>query len=405
MGTINDMTASIRRISNGQDPLGKPNDPPAERDGHNGLPGGGGGMPGGGLNKPKKKPSEENAPNPPNLTQEQIDQLVDLYQKRRSLQQSLIKDFAIWEGATAQMLFEIDFESLVKDYQRANRNLGISFQQMPLTWAMLSFTPKADPTGQLPAVLSSDIPGILMPSTQDPDPKITKNGEKVDFNGSLSGEVRLSLLGACPLRLKSTNTLPTNIPASRLAAALTANMTFGYEMRVQRRISVEFKLGELAKQIRKMSTSGGFFKTESLSSLLNLSSTTAWFKYDSDCNDARICEVENAQTIMERKSFAIDQVMQSLARVQVENPIQRVDSAPPGKSGVAVGSDFLKSKDCMFKYCRIGAAVLDVVDAVVGGSSRYDNYVKQNDSWVKDEWNQNKMVEYKGTLGFSSSIF
>ena len=275
-------------------------------------------------------------------------------------------------GATAHFTYELNTQALVAAYQKANPS--IHFEALPLSSAYLTFEP-ADRTDalKLNPLLSMSVPGLgklpalpdysdLKPSGQKVEPAATP---AVDlkytriFGASLSGNMILSLSGACPYYDSSSQKMPKSLSEDNLTAYLQANLQYTYSLQAFRSYKAEYNLAAFVKRLLESKTEGGFFSSQTVVSFINEEKTSDWFKYESTSNDSRFFYPYIVQEI---KGELIKRVLAQITKAKVGGPVEDTGLASPKPDGASRAAENLHK--CPDFYCQAAGFVLDVADSV-----------------------------------------
>lgn len=309
--------------------------------------------------------------------------LNELYAKRKKLI-SEYGDLANTLGASVEMNFDMAIDSNLKKFRDYNEGLGVNIVPVSLKEIGLKWNQKAD---------------------QDPDMRVAFNQDLpvADSNnigsGSFSARLDLSLFGACPLRDPFTKEMPSRIRASDLAGLITPNVTYKYEIGASYTYVAKYNRGALAKKIRESSSSGGFFKTSTSSSLIETAESSGWFSLDMKCDDSRVCDQAKIETALQIKQRLMQEVLDGIALARFGVPMAPIESGTPGKNGASTAADGLRK--CANPYCQAGAILLDIASAAFGGTSKTDSYISTNNHMSEERVDVTTPVSFNGIMGFT----
>ncbi len=338
-----------------------------------GLPGGLGGL--GGLGDYGQSSTSREP-----ITEEE---LIELYVKRKAQAEKIIKEYGQTSGVIAQLQFSTGYKDLITASDKKNKDLGITFKGLPLKNTKFNFSSPAFNANQYPIALSS---GMAIKQDQM-------------MNGSASGSVELSLLGACPLRNRLTGKIEEKIPTKKFSALLIANLSYEYELVTTVKYTASYSKGGMAQKIRESSTKGGFFKTSTSSKLITKASSNSWFNYYYSCDDSRACEESHQENIMDIKKRLMDEVLGNISLVKIGYELTPEAAGTPGRNGASTASEAIKK--CQHMYCQIGGAVLDIANSTFGGTNKYDSYVNKESHFVEETAETKKPFSYMGSMGFA----
>lgn len=308
--------------------------------------------------------------------------LTDLYKRRKQLL-SEYGDLSNTLGASVEINFDMAVDSNLQKFRQYNDGLDVNIVPVSLKDLKLKWNQKPD---------------------QDPDMRVAFNQDLpvADANnigsGSFSARLDLSLFGACPLRDPFTKEMPERIRASDLAGLVTPNVSYKYEVGANYTYVARYNRGALAKKIRESSSSGGFFKTSTSSSLIETAESTGWFSLEMKCDDSRVCDQAKTETALQIKQRLMQEVLDGIALARFGVPMAPVESGTPGKNGASTAADGLRK--CTHPYCQAGAIILDIASAAFGGSSKTDTYISTNDHMSEERVDVTTPVSFSGIMGF-----
>lgn len=338
-----------------------------------GLPGGLGGI--GGLGGYGQTPVEADP-----LSEEE---LVELYLERKEIAEDIINEYGQMSGVIAQLNYSTGYSELLKEFEKKNKDLGIAFQGLPLKNTRFNFS-----SPNFSAALHSMAISTGMAIKQDQM-----------MNGSASGSVELSLLGACPLRNRLSGKLDERLSTKKFSSLLIANLSYEYELITTVSYKAEYSKGGMAEKIRKSSTKGGFFKTSTTSKLITSASSESWFDYYYSCDDSRACEEAHQENILDIKKRLMDEVLANISLVKIGYELTPEAAGTPGRNGASASAEALRK--CQHVYCQAGAAVLDIANSTFGGTNKYDSYVNKEQHRTVETSETKKPFSYHGSMGFA----
>jgi hypothetical protein len=334
------------------------------------------------------------------------DELLDLHQNVMGL----YKDYGVLEGATGQIFWSTRWSSLVEEFKQKNPNLGVQWSQMPLTEAQFISSmkvPNENITTTLSAITSAIIPGAKISGFGG-----IGTGEKVDgasllpsslneggiaFGDSISGEIKLSLVGACPYvdEIEKNN----KIDSRRLSAYMTANLIYSYEMAARRGYTARYNLSNLLRKIETKSKRGGFFSTQALHSIAENGYSGDWFSitFDSNASEFQYTPQEQSALTTTIKRELIDKAM---AQFAVLNAGQATVPQVPELLGNGAHRSSKELRKCFHHFCQVGSAVLGVMDSIWGNSAATASFHRNNNVWVVDRVSGIQFVKRSSGLSF-----
>lgn len=335
------------------------------------------------------------------------DRLMELNLKTMELYQ----EYSKLEGATGQIIWSIQWDSLLEEYRRLNPNLRVNWMPLPIKEAELISTIKNQETGielaNISALKSALIPGAKVTgfagmgrgdkvASAQIEPS-GNNGASIVFGNSISGQIVLTLAGACPYFDGIGDRTSVNI--NDLTKTVVANLIYTYELAVRRSYTATYNLSELLKKIEQKTQRGGFFSTSSAHSILNDNDSTAWFsiRFDANTSEFNHTEEEQKKLTRELKQELMDKAMSQFAILNAGSA-----SAPPvpefTDSGAATAAGALRS--CWHHYCQAASAIIGVSNSIFGRSNAAANFHRNNSAWVTEHINGLQFVSRSSTLTF-----
>jgi hypothetical protein len=308
---------------------------------------------------------------------------------------NFVTRFGFQEGGTLSILFRNRTMDLVKEYQK--RNAKLSVVPMPVS-AALHFFVKLPGDLRASASLSHDVAG-LRPSLNE----LPVDGKDSSIMGaSLSGQVKLTVIGTCNLlRSPSTASARARGNFDGIAAFLTPNVIYSYEVQTRRTYSARHNLAEVFKKIVKVKTKSGLFSSSSHRSVTDENESRDWFEFKSyteDPDNAFPNENEFRQTI---KAEILDRTLAQLARTYLpkegSSNIPAAELPAPGAPAIADNLRGMKNK-----FAQAGAILLDLGHALCGSSSASDSFLRSVDIWTEEVVDELKMVTEFSSFSFVS---
>jgi hypothetical protein len=307
-----------------------------------------------------------------------------------------MESFKDVQAASATISFSLPWDKLVNQYAQFNASKGLKFVRMPIDAAYLSFNRTISKVGTLPAVLDYDIPGLGAANSGIGD-AASAHGSTTSLlvGDSYSGQIILSLAGACPFYMKATRTVRPSINGQPLTALLNANLNYSYGLQVYRKYFVKYNFSLLAKHIKESSTNGGFFSTSTSTKVINSTEGTDWFEFKNESNDARF----NPEALVsELKADAINRVIRDIGMANGYSAPNMPQVQARTQNGAQVASDELQK--CPHVYCQGAAVTLKVLDSIFGSSDAVNTYINEKHLTAGDSVEENKVIRFYG-----SSIF
>jgi hypothetical protein len=322
----------------------------------------------------------------------------------------LYRVYAPLEGATGQIEYSIDWDKLVESYRLANPSLHVRWERIPVKEAELWASVKLrGEHAEIPAILRSSIPGMRVTGIKgiaeaDAPTKAEQTQlstpASVDFSNSVSGQIVLSLVGACPY-FESAYATRTGINLQELAAYLVANVTYQYEAFARRGYEAKYNLNNFYKRVETKRKKGGFFSSKVIHSIVEEGDSKDWFEIKFDApttGEFQYSAEEQAAISREVKADLIDRAMRQFAF------LAGGAATPPGvpvvmPTGASSASRALGK--CPYFYCQAASLGLGVLDSIFGRSTAVSSFERHNDVWTKDVVRGAKVVTRATTSTFS----
>lgn len=344
----------------------------------------------------------------PGLSVDEVMALTEKLDQTYRRLRTVLQDYSKIGAATAQLNYKINMPELVDAYQSLNP--GLRFERMLLEVARLAFVSKAAPEqAELSGAISVNIPTIgELPVGGEP---LSSQGARVDrpsmdtgvkapiFGDALSGQIVLSLPGACPFYDKETQWMRSSVSARELGSYFSANVQYSYHLQAFREYTARYQLANLVRRIKSESSSGGFFRTNSATRIINENDSKSWFILEANANDERF---NYGDLAVELKADLMDRVLKQVAQAQVGQMTSVSDPAAPRENGASSAAKGLRS-NCAHYYCQAGAAVLDVLNASLGGVDTTAVFIANNDHWAVDTVKEKRMFRFYGSFSFTDA--
>jgi hypothetical protein len=262
-------------------------------------------------------------------------------------------------------------------------NPGYDFQKIQTQDAKLFSGIKIIP--DLPgasAILAYEIPGnqkegyIELPS---------------GFPGSISANVVLSLVGACPMLHPGDFNIDPKYKSDDMTYGLAVTYTFPSAFRIK--ATAKYNMHKMYTKIMSSGSSGGFFSSRSWS---NVEERT-FFK-DSFSVDWKIDDPENSVTEEQRLAVEHDMrvhIVERLASLAIPTAPNRdqiiAAGAAPAHGSVVVANSLMTACPGNL-YCVGGALILQSLDAIFGSSSTSASYTQIQDMDLTESWSRSQVI-------------
>lgn len=209
---------------------------------------------------------------------------------------------------------------------------------------------------------------------------------------NLSGNVRLSLLGACPVLHPAD--FDINIPSGTDRMRYGLTVSYEYPSAFTTRVKMTYNMHKMYQKIVSSGSRGGFFRRRSWTNVTERTFFQDSFKVDWLEQDAsnRLSEEQKQEMEQEMRNRIFDRLA-AIGLPAVANAGQLV-VPPVGPSGAIVLSGALKKHCPGNAYCVAGSVALDVLDSIFGSASASASYTNIQDADMTEEWSQT-LVSYK----------
>jgi hypothetical protein len=294
------------------------------------------------------------------------------------------KDLQDTQGAAVELNFDMAIDRNLELFRNFNEGLGVNIVPVPIKNIQLSWQQKPEQNPDMRIAFNQDVP--------------VATANEIG-SGSFSASLDLSLYGACRLRDPFSGDLPKRLKVEEIAGLISPTVTYKYEVGAQYTYVARYNRGALAKKIRESSSSGGFFRTSTSSSLIDTAESSGWFSLEMSCDDSRVCEQAKIETAIQIKQRLMQEVLDGIALSRFGYPIAPVDSGSPGKNGASATADALRK--CTNPYCQAGAVILDIASSTFGGSSKTDTYIATNNHMSEERVDVSTPVAFTGMISFS----
>lgn len=293
----------------------------------------------------------------------------------------MYKEFAKMEGARASISFESNWEENIQEL--ANNNPGFDFKQIHTENAVIRTSLLTG--NSLPgesAVLAYELPG-----------KPVNGGvEYPSYPSEFSGNLRLSLIGACP----ALHPALFNINVENGTEQMKYGMIVSYEYptTVEANLHIEYYMKKIYEKIVKSKKKGGFFSSSKKTSVTEKNFfkdefITTWNEQDAGNS---YTEEEKADIEKEIRDDMFARQF-ALAVPMIPNPGALI-AGETGPNGAAVlGTSMANSKACQVnKWCMAATVGVNVLNAVFGSSTSAASYTNIQETRQIVDWNRKKVV-------------
>lgn len=322
--------------------------------------------------------------------QKRLDSLLDSL----SSWKTKVKPYADEPGATAQFSYQVQHQMLVEEYQKLNPNY--TFRPIPLRESRIYLARTvgtAEERALFPAVIHASIPGF--------SPKA--DGDVGEDRGILSGEaqsgqISFSLLGICPYYNSASRSFPSALTGKELSANMVANVRYVYELQVARNYRMTYNMASMLRRLQTSESRGGFFTTKAINRLIVERSAKDEFDIEVESEDGRWAyDDQMAQTL---KAQLIERAMADLNLISQGEPTAAPQATLPSSNGAGTAAKEIGK--CPYVYCQIASGVLNIGNAIFGGTSTLNEYINKVDVNMVETSVERKMLTYRGTVNFTT---
>lgn len=296
---------------------------------------------------------------------------------------SMFATFGKLEGARTSLQFRSSWDDNINELQRLNPHFD--FKRIHTQNAVITINMLGGETLQgQGAVLGYELAGVYS------EGKLSYPS----YPANLSGNIRLSLLGTCPIiypELFKLN-LPSDTDQMKYGMVISYEFPSSFEVDV----TAEYNMYKMYQKIAKSGRKGGFFRSKRWSSIEEKTFFRDEFKVHWNEQD-----VANSLTEEQKADYEKDIRDNIFARLAViglpnfSNPGELVTQDPGASGAVVLSSALSKNPSCqMNKYCMAASIGVKVLDAIFGSSSSSASYTNIQDVNMKESWSR-KQVVYK----------
>ncbi|KAB8032103.1 hypothetical protein [Fluviispira multicolorata] len=344
---------------------------------------------------------------------EAIKPLLDLQTSVDNISSAAINSYqryVILEGLTAQVIFDVDTNSLVQQYQQLNQNLNLHWQPMLIKDAMFSSSLK-NSTGEADSTVSTlidaNIPGLKAQTIKNIDSSKTpptlndSESEGKSPFGSISGKIRLNLNGACTYYEDVNKPIAAN-NINNISANLALNVNYTYQLKARRSFKATYNLYNMFSRVERKTSNGGWFSTTSVNSVIEDKESKDWFSiiFDGDSSEFQYTKQEQDEITSQEKILLVDKALRQFAMINSGSTPPSLN--PPPTSGIMYASAQLGR--CYYYYCQVGSFVLGTFGSIFGNSTAVSDFKTNTNVWVEDKVNGYQILDRSSTLTFSSKL-
>lgn len=297
---------------------------------------------------------------------------------------------------------------MVNKYIEANQNLAerVQFTHMPISSGLIAFEMINNGTeaGE-PAIFKSNINGIKASQGGQETVQALRDEEMVSteniFGQAAGGNVTFNEYATCKI-IKKIKGMGEKQALNTIAGLVKPTVVFKYQLQVDRRIKVSYNERHMYQRIKTHTKKKqGLFSTKSVNSMIENAEAEKWLSIEMLSEDADNAFVDPIKMALDIRREYIDAALIKVAKGYISP--EKLSMLDPGESAAQGGAKVIR-KECPYAYCQYAAAVLDLGNALFGGSETSTNY--RYDASAKEEQviNESSMVKSFGTSAFEMSV-
>lgn len=338
---------------------------------------------------------------------ESLQPLLTLQSQARELSVELFnlyKDYAPIQGLTGQAVYNVPWSDVLNSYNEINSSSGLSFVKVPILSSQIYASAKVDgKDAYLPVLLHANIPGVKDFSSEFKDLGSESLGNEVGLglgDATFSGQIALSLIGACPYFPEGVSSKRDAIKESDLTAHIVANAVYSYPMKARRSYTAKYNMSKFMKRVEKRSKRSGWFSSKDTHSVVEDGDSSDWFdiQFDSVDPDFQYTAEEQSAITKEVKLDLIERALKAVASITFNG------SAPPLPELPKTEGAFVRTPHSLcwgWAYCY-GASYFVGVLSSFGSRSSVSEFTRNHNVWVRDHVDQASVLRRTATLSFSS---
>lgn len=334
---------------------------------------------------------------------DEIETISDNQVKLRSTLQNWLLFYSKIEGGTAYINYDTQWTENTKKLNERYRN-KYQFKQVPTrnTRINANFIGAGDRESYLssmPAVLDYAINGI----------KFTPWGEQgaieqTAMPSKISGSVRLSLMGGCPMYYRNfleSDTLVRDDTASpRINFSLGA--TYEYPAAFKFNVTAKYNLYKLYEKVVESSSEGGFFSREQFTETIENNTEGDTFEINWHLEDDSFSYQEKQEITKALKADLVGRVLAAMA-TPVFSGSHMLDGVVPisTETGALVLAEGINATCGYFNlYCQGAVWVLRSLNAAFGSSTAESTFKSHHDYVAEESWSISEARWRAAATGF-----
>jgi uncharacterized protein YoxC len=298
----------------------------------------------------------------------------------RSDFQAIYKTFGKMEGARASLSFSSNWDKNVETLRLANP--GIEFEKIQTQKAVvlsnIAISSSLPPEG---AILSYEVGGMNVEGQVD----------YPSYPESLAGNVRLSLIGTCPVL--HPDLFEINLPNGTDQMKYGLTISYEYPTVFSVNATAKYNMYKMYSKVVSSGSSGGFFSSRSWSSVEERNFFKDSFVVHWDEQDPAVAlpDEQKAAIEAEMRKNIFDRIA-NLALPQTPDRSGIILSVGAPKHGSVVLADSLMKTCPGNVYCVAASIGLNVLDAIFGSSKTSSSYMQTYDTEGSESFSRTKVV-------------
>ena len=289
--------------------------------------------------------------------------------------------FGQMEGGRAAINYESNWDSNIQTLRKLNP--GFQFEKIQTENAKLFANIIS--VKDLPSDMA--VVGYEMAGTQKDNYLQLPSG----FPAAISGNLRLSLVGACPMLHPEAFDIEPGYGADKMAYGIT--ITYDFPAAFKLKAVAKYNMYKMYSKVVSSGSSGGFFSSRSWSNVEERTFFKDSFNVDWTSQDPQneISEERRLQTEHEMRAHIMERIA-GLALPTAPNQGQMIaPGAPPPRGATVVAGSLMQA--CPGNvYCVAGSLILTSLDAIFGSSSATASYMQTQDFESTETWTQSKVI-------------
>jgi hypothetical protein len=253
-------------------------------------------------------------------------------------------------------------------------------------------------------LISSDGPNYLssLPSVLDytvMGNKPTQQIELYSFPDRLTATLRLSLVGACPMKFPDYFKVKTN-PDGKISFGLSVSYSFPSVYRTK--VTFKYNLNSIYRKVVESGSSGGFFSSKSWTNISEEKFTKEDFEVNWREEDPQNI-LPNDEKMKIEKEIKADLIQRALNYVATPDLSTLSPAASPAHGALVVAEGLNNVCGLSNVYCAIGSWALKGLDSIFGSSGSSASRFILQDVKITETWSRETVRYTPAITSFTSS--